>query len=167
MQTQLAGRIYEKKAAAETEGTESRLVLYALRDALRRFNIACDIVVHTECGYAAAAINNGWPAIWRENGWQTARGTKTKDSGLWRDILWEWEDAGHRITAMPGQHTFSLWMRANLPRMRAGKGVFSEIEERDEMTAEPVGDWMRRDPDEAAVTKRLLIRKAEHEEHYA
>lgn len=152
MQARLAGQtqVYEKKAAAETEGTESRLVLYALRDALRRFNVACDITVHTECLYAAAAINNGWPALWRENGWQTARGTKAKDAGLWRDILWEWEDAGHRIGAMPGQHTFSLWMRANLPRMRVRKDVFSEIEESAEMTAEPVADWTWQDPGMAA-----------------
>lgn len=60
-----------KRIAAFADATESSLTLYALRDALSRFNCGCEIVLHTECGYVAAAINRGWP----ENGETAAGGT--------------------------------------------------------------------------------------------
>lgn len=45
------GRVYEKKAAVEIDGgTESRLVLYCLRDSLARFQFACKVTVYTAPG---------------------------------------------------------------------------------------------------------------------
>ena len=124
------GRNHESRPAirAEDPATESRLVLLALRDALMRIKYACEVVVYTECTYAAAAINNMWPAGWKENNWVNARGQQVKDWHLWERILWELEDAGHILRAVPGKHEFSVWMRCNIPRLAADKESFTEVE---------------------------------------
>lgn len=131
MQTPLAGGgVHEKKAAVEIDGaTESRLVLYCLRDSLARFRYACEVRVYTECTYIAAAVNNRWPETWREKDWTNGRGARVKDSGLWRDILWHLEDTGHEIRAESGKHGFSDWMRVNLLRLYAPRDVFGEVNE--------------------------------------
>lgn len=134
------GRVYEKKAAVEIDGgTESRLVLYCLRDSLARFQYACKVTVYTECTYIAAAINSRWPEAWREKGWTNGKGAKVKDPGLWRDILWHLEDTGHEIGAVAGKHEFSGWMRVNLPRLYAPRDVFGEV---DEATLNPGKYWI-------------------------
>ena len=108
--------------------TESCLILYALWDALQRFNFACDVVIYTECSYVAAAINNMWPDAWRENSWRNARGQQVKNWGLWEMILRELEETGHTIRAVPGKHEFSNWMRCNIPNLPAEKDVFTAVE---------------------------------------
>ena len=139
MRARLAdSRMHERMAAVEMDGaTESRLALYCLRDSLARFQYACDVRVHTECTYVAAAINSRWPEAWRENGWTTGRRSKVKDSGLWRDILWHLEDTGHTLQAVAGKHEFSFWMRANLPRLYAPRDIFGEVAGE---ALNPVGD---------------------------
>ncbi len=123
------GRVHERMAAVEIGGaTESRLALYCLRDSLARFRYACDVVVYTECTYVAAAVNSQWSEVWRESGWITGRGTRVKDSGLWRDILWHLEDTGHALRVVPGKHEFSSWARANLPRLYAPRDIFGEVD---------------------------------------
>lgn len=131
MQSRMAdGGVYEKKAAVEVgAATESRLVLYCLRDSLARFQYACRVVVHTECNYIAAAINSRWAETWRENGWKNGKGAKVKDPGLWQDILWHLEDTGHELRAAAGKHEFTDWMRANLPKLYAPRDVFGEVDE--------------------------------------
>lgn len=130
MQTPLGGGgVHERKAAVEIDGgTESRLVLYCLRDCLGSLRYACDVTVHTESTYVAAAINNGWPERWREQGWTNGKGKRVKDPGLWRDILWDMEDTGCRVAAEAGRHEFSGWMRTNLVRLYAPRDVFGEVD---------------------------------------
>lgn len=129
MRARLAGdRAYEKMSAVEIDGgTESRLVLYCLRDSLARFRYACEVSVYTECTYVAAAVNSRWAEGWKGNGWTTGRGSRVKDAGLWRDILWQLEDTGHTLRAVAGKHEFSGWMRANLPRLYAPRDIFGEV----------------------------------------
>ena len=130
MRARLAGdRVYEKMAAVEIDGgTESRLVLYCLRDSLARFRYACGVSVYTECTYVAAAVNNRWAEGWKGNGWTTGRGARVKDAGLWRDILWHLEDTGHTLRAVAGRHEFSGWMRTSLPRLYAPRDIFGEVD---------------------------------------
>lgn len=124
------GQIHESLPAirAMDDAMESGLALCSLWDALLRFNFACDVVIYTECSYVAAAINNMWPVVWRENNWTNARGQQVKDWGLWQMILQELEETGHIIKAIPGKHEFSNWMRCNLPSLVADKNGFSVVE---------------------------------------
>jgi len=95
-----------------------------MRDALQRLNYACSVVVHTECNYIAAAVNNRWPEAWRMNGWKNGKGKEVKDADLWEMIFEEMEEGGHELLAIPGKHEFSHWMAWNLPLVRAWQDVF-------------------------------------------
>lgn len=124
------GQPYESLPAirAVDDTTESGLILRSLWNALQRLKYACDVVVYTECSYVAAAINNMWPAVWRQNNWITARGQQVKDWGIWQMILQELEETGHIIKAVPGKHEFSNWVRCFLPELAADKNGFTEVE---------------------------------------
>ncbi len=133
------GAFHESRPAvrAAEDATESQLVLLALRDALMRLVYACEVVVHTECFYVAAAVNNMWPQEWQRSGWQNAKGRQIKDLFLWEGILFELEDGGHILKAVCGKHEFSLWMKHELPHLAAGVGGFEAVEQK---VIVPVGD---------------------------
>ena len=125
-----SGTEYEgaPEVAEYDDGTESRLVLYAIRDALMRLNYACRVVVHTECTYVAAAITQHWPEKWQGNNWQSGRNKEVKDSVLWSLILQELEEGGHELVAEAGKHEYSSWMQWKMALVRAYKDVFSKVE---------------------------------------
>ena len=131
MRTKLKnGADYESapEVAEYDESTESSLVLYALRDALGRMNFACRVVVHTECNYVAAAIEQHWPEMWQANDWKNRRHTEVKDSVLWCMILQEMEESGHEIIADKGKHEFSHLMAWRMPLAKALREVFSKCQ---------------------------------------
>ncbi len=113
--------------AAYQEATEARLVLYALRDALRRMNYACEVMVHTESAYIASAIQNRWHQEWRAGGWKNSKGREVKDSALWGDILNELEEGGHELEADAGKHEYSEWMRWKMELSQPLYDVFTKI----------------------------------------
>lgn len=127
MRTELTGgRKHESvpEAAEYDDATESRLVLYCIRDALPRLRYACRVVVHTECGYVAAAISRGWPAKWAGNGWKNSRGEEVRDSVLWSMILQDAAENGHLLEAEAGKHEYSGWMAWQLPLAKTYKDIF-------------------------------------------
>lgn len=116
------------RIAQYEQATESRLVLYAIRDALPRLNYISEVIIHTECGYVAAAFNQHWPEQWQENGWKNKRGKDVADSILWSEILQELEESGHLIQVEEGKHEFSDWMKWAIPRESDLEDVFVEVE---------------------------------------
>ena len=79
-----SGKVKESdpEVAEYDDATESRLVLYAIKDALIRTNYACRVVIYTECDYVAAAINQHWPEEWQKNNWKNSKGKDVKDAVL-------------------------------------------------------------------------------------
>ncbi|MCM1190646.1 MAG: hypothetical protein NC541_15305 [bacterium] len=126
------GRDYEAdpNIAAYENATESSLVLHALRDALQRLKYACEVVVHTDCSYIAAAIGQGWPEVWAGKNWKNSRGEEVKDSVLWDMILEELEEGGHILRVEKGKHEYRNLMRWKLQMVAAYRDVFM-----------PVRDW--------------------------
>ena len=124
------GKPYESQpeAAAFENATESRLVLYAIRDALQRMNYACEVVVYTECSAVAAAINQHWPETWQENGWRNAKGKDAKDADLWGQILRSLEESGHLLRAESGKHEWSGWMHWKLPLTSPLLNTFKKLQ---------------------------------------
>lgn len=121
----------DKESAPEIaeydNATESRLVLYAIRDAIGRLKYACRVVIHTECDYVAAAIEQHWPEAWQENAWKSRKGKEVKDAVLWSMILQDLEESGHELTAEPGKHEWSQWMQWNMPITKAYKDTFCKV----------------------------------------
>ena len=122
----------DKESAPEIaeydNATESRLVLYAIRDAIGRLKYACKVVIHTECEYVAAAIEQHWPEAWQENAWKSSKGKEVKDAVLWSMILQDLEESGHELTAERGKHEWSQWMQWNMPITKAYKDTFYKVE---------------------------------------
>ena len=124
------GSDFEKKSIAEfEEATESRLVLYSIRDSIQRMNYACEVRIWTECTYVAAAINNHWVETWNNSNWKNSRGEEVKDSNLWSQILQELEENGHQVTAEVGKHELSGWMDWMIPITPALRGAFKDLVE--------------------------------------
>lgn len=128
-----SGRLQESEPyiAEYDEATESRLTLYALRDALQRMNYACEIIVHTECGYLRTVTDNRWPEEWEQNGWKNKRGEDVKDAVLWCDIYRMLEEDGHVLRVEAGRHEYSGWMQWQMPIKDAYKGVFREMKKKE------------------------------------
>jgi len=132
MKTELTnGKEHESKPAIMElmEGTQHRLVLYAIRDALQRLNFACKVVIHTESAYVASVFDQGWLAKWSDHGWRTSKGEEVKDSVLWSQILQEIEENGHDVTAVSGKHEFSEWMHWKIELAHGLTNGFSELKE--------------------------------------
>lgn len=117
------------RIAAYEDTTESELVLYSLRDAVRRMNYAVRMVVHTECDYIVSAVTQRWPWNWQQNGWKTSRGKEAQDSVLWSDILNVVQENGHELVAVKDHHDYLEWMRWKFGTERTLRGIFTEIKE--------------------------------------
>lgn len=115
------------EVAEYEDTTESRLVLYAVKEAIGRLNFACEVVIHTECDYVAAAVNQKWPEGWQENGWKSSKGKEVKDAELWGSIMQILEESGHELKAEPGKHEWSQWMAWKMPLATALREIFTKI----------------------------------------
>lgn len=124
------GKEHESKpeVAEYDNTTENCLVLHAVYDSLTHMNYACRLVIHTECDYVAAAINQHWPENWQQNNWKNSKGKDVKDATLWGMILQEIEETGHALEAKKGKHGWSEWMRWNLPLTQPLKDAFKKME---------------------------------------
>ncbi|MCM1026501.1 MAG: hypothetical protein NC432_08680 [Roseburia sp.] len=123
------GREHESRAevAEYDEATESRLVLYGIREALQRLRYSCEVVVHTECAYVAGAIAQGWPEAWERGHWKNRKGEAVKDSVLWSQILQEVTEQGHQLKAEAGKHEYANWLRYKMHLAPGHKEVFWQI----------------------------------------
>lgn len=109
------------------EATESRLVLYGIREALQRMKFGCEVVIHTECAYVAGAINQGWPGEWERKNWKNSRGEEVKDSVLWSQIWQNATEEGHVLRAEDGRNEYSEKLRRKMYLAPAFKDCFTEI----------------------------------------
>lgn len=125
------GREHESKAevAEYEDATESRLVLYGIREALQRLKFACEIVVHTECAYIAGAIEQNWPEEWEKKNWKNSRGETVKDSVLWSQIWQTVTEEGHQMRAVEGRHEYSELMRYKMHLAPAFQDSFWQIKD--------------------------------------
>ena len=70
----------------EIKATENKLVLMALKAALKRLTKRCSALVFTKCEHVLSSYKNGWIFEWKKNDWTNAKGLKLSDWELWRDI---------------------------------------------------------------------------------
>lgn len=70
----------------EIKATENKLVLMALKAALKRLTKRCSALVFTKCEYVLSSYKNEWISEWKKNDWTNARGVKLSNWELWRDI---------------------------------------------------------------------------------
>lgn len=123
------GQNYEKPPEiGKAESTANRLVLWSICRALERLPSDREIVIYTENSYIASVINQGWPERWARNGWKNSRGKEIKDADLWKKILEEVREVGHRITAVEGRHEYSDAFSYNMPKIDVESNIFTRVE---------------------------------------
>lgn len=93
--------------------TENQLTIVALEEALKRLNTACRLVLHLECGYAAAVLQNRWYEQWRYNGWMSTRNEPICDAEIWQSIQYLLNAQEFEVV-LKQEHTYRDWMRREL-----------------------------------------------------
>lgn len=119
----------DPEVAEFDDATESSLVLLAVRDAISRINYAHRVVIHTECNYVAAAINQNWMEKWQKNNWKNSKEKEVKDAELWSMIFQEIEDSGNLLESETGKHEWSAWMKWQIPLTKPLKNTFKKAEQ--------------------------------------
>ena len=85
-------------------------------------------MIYTENSYIASVINQCWSERWARNGWKNSRGKEIKDADLWKKILKEVREVGHRITAVEGRHEYSDIFSYNMKKIDVKSNIFTKVE---------------------------------------
>jgi ribonuclease HI len=67
--------------------TNNRMELLAVIVGLRSLKERCSVTVYSDSQYVVNAIEKGWAARWRANGWKRNKKEKAINRDLWRQLL--------------------------------------------------------------------------------
>jgi ribonuclease HI len=67
--------------------TNNRMEMKAVIEGLKALNRPCRAIVHSDSRYVVDAIEKGWAARWRENGWKRNKKEKAVNPDLWEELL--------------------------------------------------------------------------------
>ena len=105
----------------EIKATENKLVLMALKAALKRLTKRCSALVFTKCEYVLSGYKNEWISDWKKNDWTNARGAKLSNWELWRDI-WELSTM-HELSfeSVDVKNPYEMWITDNIKKVESEK----------------------------------------------
>ena len=106
----------------EIKVTENKLVLMALKAALKRLTKRCSVLVFTKCEYVLSSYKNGWIFEWEKNDWTNARGVKLSNWELWRDI--SELSTMHELSfeSVDVKNPYEMWISENIKRVERESG---------------------------------------------
>ncbi len=99
------------------EMTANGAELYALKSALSRINIKCDVEIYTENRYIASAVENGWVQQWSIGGWVTKSGAAVANKEYWTEI-WAKLDGVNVTWHVKEPHTYKKWLKEEVEENR-------------------------------------------------
>ncbi len=67
--------------------TNNRMELLGAIEGLRALKDHCSVRLHTDSQYVVNAIEKGWAAKWRANGWMRNKKDKAINPDLWEQLL--------------------------------------------------------------------------------
>lgn len=67
--------------------TNNRMELLGAIEGLRALKERCSVKLHTDSQYVVNAIEKGWAAKWRANGWMRNKKEKAVNPDLWEQLL--------------------------------------------------------------------------------
>ena len=96
----------------EIKATENKLVLMALKAALKRLTKRCSALVFTKCEYISD---------WKKNDWTNARGAKLSNWELWRDI--SELSTMHELSfeSVDVKNPYEMWITDNIKKVESEK----------------------------------------------
>lgn len=105
----------------EIKATENKLVLMALKAALKRLTKRCSALVFTKCEYVLSSYKNGWILEWEKNDWTNARGVKLSNWELWRDISELSTMHGLSFESVDVKNPYEMWITDNIKKVESEK----------------------------------------------
>lgn len=78
------GAVTREISGAEKETTYNRSVLLAIIKALDLLNVACEVVIYTDCVFVKNTAERGSLETWRRSEWKKAGGGEVKNRDLWQ-----------------------------------------------------------------------------------
>ena len=105
----------------EIKATENKLVLMALKAALKRLTKRCSALVFTKCEYVLSSYKNEWISEWKKNDWTNARGVKLSNWELWRDI--SELSTMHELSfeSVDVKNPYEMWITDNIKNVESEK----------------------------------------------
>ncbi|HEX9004792.1 MAG TPA: ribonuclease HI [Blastocatellia bacterium] len=67
--------------------TNNRMEMLAVIEALRSLKDRCAVKLHSDSQYVINAIEKGWAAKWKANGWMRNKKDKAVNPDLWQQLL--------------------------------------------------------------------------------
>lgn len=80
------GAVTREVTGEEKETTYNRSVLLAIIKALNLLNVACDVIIYTDCIFVKNIAERGNLENWRRSEWKKADGGEVKNRDLWQQF---------------------------------------------------------------------------------
>ena len=113
--------ITRSEVGYEIEGTENKLVLTALKSALKRLTKSCSILVFTKCEHILSSFKNGWIFEWEKNNWTNVKGKKLSNWELWKEI--KELSTMHKLSfeGTDVKNPYEMWISENIRKVENEK----------------------------------------------
>lgn len=74
-------------SGGEARTTNNRMELLAVIKSLEALKVRCSVTVNSDSKYVVDAVNEGWAARWKRNGWMRTKTDKAQNPELWERLL--------------------------------------------------------------------------------
>lgn len=74
-------------SGGEKETTNNRMELTAAIEGLRALKKSCHVTLYSDSKYLIDAMEKGWAARWRQNGWMRNKKENALNPDLWEQLL--------------------------------------------------------------------------------
>ena len=112
-----AGERTRKAVETVKDATENQSELIVLIKALERMNKPCNLKIYTESAHVSTAIEQGWLARWKSNGWKNVKGNEIANAEEWKrlDELME----QHEVEVFfKEEHSYRKWLKEEVRKAR-------------------------------------------------
>jgi ribonuclease HI len=80
--------VHERElSGGEPHTTNNRMELQGVIAALAALKEPCEVTLTSDSRYVVEAVNNGWAAGWRANGWRKSDRSQALNTDLWETLL--------------------------------------------------------------------------------
>ena len=81
------GKNKKEMSGGERQTTNNRMELMAAIEALSILKEPCEVTLTSDSKYLVDAIEKGWLASWRKNGWRKADRSEVLNVDLWQKLI--------------------------------------------------------------------------------
>ena len=83
----LCGARRKELSGGEPKTTNNRMEIMGAIIALETLNFACEVEVYSDSRYLVDAVEQGWVARWKANGWKRNKRASALNVDLWERLL--------------------------------------------------------------------------------